>query len=466
MAPEPKVVPEPKGRPKAAEKDRPAAVERRPTRRRAKRRHPQQPVVQPDPLSTFDTPLVLLPLYRAAGAAHGVPWEVLAAINDVETAYGDNVAVSSAGARGWMQFMPQTWRAYGVDADHDGAANPNAPADAIFAAARYLAAAGASTDLRAAVFAYNHADWYVDAVLERAAAITAMPDAVIVSLSGLATAGPPVAGAIAAGSLVAGWLGRPARAGACGGDRRRGRCRRAPRPHAGPRPLRDPARRRGQSLHLQRAREARTGLRAGRCRGRAAQQAGGRPCPGSPPAPLRAPDAARELACRRLPPAAGDRGPDARDASPGAAPRRSPRPALRGRSGGSAAALVSGRGPSSARRRETAPAGRGQLRFAVRPAGGDAPAVDPRPLLRAWAVTRRSGAYRALASCGGSRHAGAEGGARATRAGGPRRSRSIRAAARTSRPDASTRASSPRCPAWPPPGSARRSRRSSAGTRC
>jgi murein DD-endopeptidase MepM/ murein hydrolase activator NlpD len=67
-----------------------------------------------------------------------------------------------------MQFMPQTWQEWGVDADRDGFANPYSPQDAIFAAARYLQASGAEHDLARAIFAYNHADWYVAEVLLRA----------------------------------------------------------------------------------------------------------------------------------------------------------------------------------------------------------------------------------------------------------------------------------------------------------
>jgi hypothetical protein len=89
----------------------------------------------------------------------------LAAINKVETAFGTNLNVSTAGAVGWMQFLPSTWSEYGVDADGDGSRDPYDPDDAICAAARYLRAAGAPRDIRAAVFAYNHADWYVDLVL-------------------------------------------------------------------------------------------------------------------------------------------------------------------------------------------------------------------------------------------------------------------------------------------------------------
>jgi murein DD-endopeptidase MepM/ murein hydrolase activator NlpD len=110
----------------------------------------------------------LLELWRAAGSAYGVPWEVLGAINKIESNFGRNMGPSSAGAVGWMQFMPSTWMRWGVDADGDGVANPWDPEDAIYAAARYLAAAGAQEDLSRAIFAYNHADWYVRDVLELA----------------------------------------------------------------------------------------------------------------------------------------------------------------------------------------------------------------------------------------------------------------------------------------------------------
>ena len=96
---------------------------------------------------------------------------MLAAINGVETAFGTNLNVSSAGAVGWMQFMPETWGGYGVDANGDGVADPYNPEDAIFAAARYLRAAGTPADTYGAVFAYNHADWYVAEVLANAAVL-------------------------------------------------------------------------------------------------------------------------------------------------------------------------------------------------------------------------------------------------------------------------------------------------------
>ena len=110
----------------------------------------------------------LLELWKSAGAAYGIPWEVLGAINKIESNFGRNMGPSSAGALGWMQFMPSTWMRWGTDADRDGVANPWDPDDAIYSAARYLAAAGGQTDLARGIFAYNHADWYVRDVLELA----------------------------------------------------------------------------------------------------------------------------------------------------------------------------------------------------------------------------------------------------------------------------------------------------------
>jgi murein DD-endopeptidase MepM/ murein hydrolase activator NlpD len=107
-------------------------------------------------------------LWTDAGAVYGIPWPVLAAINKIESNFGQNMGPSSAGAIGWMQFLPSTWERWGVDADGDGVANPWIAADAIYSAARYLAAAGGQTDLARGIFAYNHADWYVQDVLELA----------------------------------------------------------------------------------------------------------------------------------------------------------------------------------------------------------------------------------------------------------------------------------------------------------
>jgi soluble lytic murein transglycosylase-like protein len=113
----------------------------------------------------------LVTIYRNAGFQYGIDWRVLAAINRVETNLGRNTHTSSAGAVGWMQFLPSTWRRWGVDASGDGIADPYDPQDAIFSAARYLNAAHAREDIRRAIFAYNHANWYVNEVLKIAASL-------------------------------------------------------------------------------------------------------------------------------------------------------------------------------------------------------------------------------------------------------------------------------------------------------
>lgn len=117
--------------------------------------------VEPDEL--FDTqrpepPQVLLRYYRRAQSRFGVDWEVLAAINFVETRFGRIRSSSVAGAQGPMQFIPSTWEAYGMGGDvHD-------PRDAIMAAANYLNASGAPNDYQGALYAYNPAQEYVDAI--------------------------------------------------------------------------------------------------------------------------------------------------------------------------------------------------------------------------------------------------------------------------------------------------------------
>jgi hypothetical protein len=119
-------------------------------------------------------PAGYLRLYRAAASTcRGLPWTVLAAIGTVETGNGADTSTSSKGAMGPMQFLPSTFVAYAVDGDGDGVANILDPADAIFSAARYLCAWGAGLggrSLYAAVFAYNHADWYVREVIRLAIA--------------------------------------------------------------------------------------------------------------------------------------------------------------------------------------------------------------------------------------------------------------------------------------------------------
>jgi hypothetical protein len=144
-------------------------------------------------IDKFKVPIFLLPIYQAAGIQYGVRWEVLAAINEIETDYGRNLNVSSAGAVGWMQFMPSTWKLYGTDGNGDGKADPYNPVDAIFSAARYLKAAGAADNVRKAIFSYNHAGWYVDSVMLRARLIAGYPPDFVGSLTGLTEGRFPVA---------------------------------------------------------------------------------------------------------------------------------------------------------------------------------------------------------------------------------------------------------------------------------
>ncbi|HST55003.1 MAG TPA: lytic murein transglycosylase [Solirubrobacteraceae bacterium] len=143
-------------------------------------------------IESFRVPPFLLPIYQAAGTAYGVPWQVLAAINEVETDYGRDLNVSSAGAEGWMQFLPSTWAQYGVDANGDGFQDPYNPADAIFAAARYLKAAGGEKSIRTAVFSYNHSQTYVDSVMLRAQLLGGTPADLLSSITGLTEARFPV----------------------------------------------------------------------------------------------------------------------------------------------------------------------------------------------------------------------------------------------------------------------------------
>jgi hypothetical protein len=139
------------------------------------------PSIPSSSCSAGAVPPVLIPIYQRASAAYSLGPQgpsVLAAINLIETAFGTNLNVSSAGAVGWMQFMPETWEGYGVDANGDGVRDPYDPEDAIFAAANYLSASGAPTDWYGAIYAYNHADWYVADVLHNAECFSRLGSAV------------------------------------------------------------------------------------------------------------------------------------------------------------------------------------------------------------------------------------------------------------------------------------------------
>ncbi len=135
-------------------------------------------------IDSFEIPPFLLPIYQACGTEYGIPWEVLAAINKIETGFGTNLNVSSAGAVGWMQFLPSSWEAFGLDANGDGRKDPYNPVDAICAAAHYLKIAGGAKHLYDAILAYNHADWYAQEVLLYARAYGRLPSDLVGSLTG------------------------------------------------------------------------------------------------------------------------------------------------------------------------------------------------------------------------------------------------------------------------------------------
>jgi len=113
----------------------------------------------------------LLGYYREAEAATGVAWNYLAAINLIETRLGSIAGVSTAGAQGPMQFLPETFAQYGQGGD------VNSPRDAIMAAGRFLAASGFASNRDRAVYVYNHANEYVRAVSDYAAVIGGDPAA-------------------------------------------------------------------------------------------------------------------------------------------------------------------------------------------------------------------------------------------------------------------------------------------------
>jgi hypothetical protein len=165
----------------------------------------------PSQTATADIPADYLTLYRqAATQCSGLDWSILAAIGKIESDHGRSTlpgiatgTENSAGARGPMQFLQPTFDS--VIARRSlppGGHTPPSPwdkHDAIFAASFYLCDNNAGHDPRAAIFAYNHADWYVDTVLTQAAHYRSTPP-------GDGPAGQP---ALAAVAFAQAQLGKP-----------------------------------------------------------------------------------------------------------------------------------------------------------------------------------------------------------------------------------------------------------------
>jgi hypothetical protein len=120
-------------------------------------RVPAWRIIRPEPAEA------LLSYYRKAATATGIPWEVLAAVNLVETGMGRIDGLSVANAHGPMQFLPSTWAERGI-----GQGNIRDPHDAIQAAARYLVRRGGLRDIRRGLWGYNNSDHYGEGVLQYA----------------------------------------------------------------------------------------------------------------------------------------------------------------------------------------------------------------------------------------------------------------------------------------------------------
>lgn len=123
-------------------------------------------IISPAPAAT------LLAAYKEAQAATGIPWQVLAAVNLVETGMGRIDGISVAGATGPMQFLPSTWAERGI-----GKGDIRNPRDAIAAAARYLVRRGGLQDIRRGLWGYNNSPYYGTAVLHYAALLRDDPRA-------------------------------------------------------------------------------------------------------------------------------------------------------------------------------------------------------------------------------------------------------------------------------------------------
>jgi hypothetical protein len=155
-----------------------------------------------------DIPASLMPIYAQAAARYQLApdgWAYLAAVNYQETDFGHNLSTSSAGAIGWMQFEPGTWRQYGVSADPTAPGappDPDDPWDAIFSAARYLHASGAPVDWMTALTVYRNAGWYAAQVQQRAQRYLDAATGTTVVFTSQPVSCAPVAGPTTSGTMA------------------------------------------------------------------------------------------------------------------------------------------------------------------------------------------------------------------------------------------------------------------------
>lgn len=117
-------------------------------------------------IKTYSDPVNFDQVYQKAQEVYGVDWRILKAVHYVETGCSGSTSKSSyAGAVGPMQFLPSTFRSYGVDGNGDGVADITNLEDAVFTAAKYLKACG-YPDVKKALWGYNRSTSYYYKVME------------------------------------------------------------------------------------------------------------------------------------------------------------------------------------------------------------------------------------------------------------------------------------------------------------
>ncbi|MGH3211199.1 MAG: NlpC/P60 family protein [Trebonia sp.] len=141
-----------------------------------------QPAVSAEAANSI--PANYLKWFQRVGLQYNVPWTILAGIGKVEsddgrtTLPGVNSGSNAFGAAGPMQIgirgaSGDAWATYATVEDGNPPASVYDPADAIAGAAKYLVAHGVQQNVTAAIFSYNHADWYVQEVLQWASTYAA-----------------------------------------------------------------------------------------------------------------------------------------------------------------------------------------------------------------------------------------------------------------------------------------------------